>query len=95
MLRPALMARHSLVYSSITVNCRTAFPPRLLIWTKSKVHTWFFLPCRSRTQGPSFSQGPPLLGCLAGTFSPSRRQIRSTRWRLTFQPARPSRAVAS
>ena len=90
MLRPALMARHSLVYSSITVNCRTAFPPRLLIWTKSKVHTWFFLPCRSRTQGPSFSQGrlswvawPALSAPPAGRYappdggSPSNRHVRA------------------
>ena len=35
------------------------------------------------------SQSRPLLGCLAGTFSPSRRQIRSTRLRFTAQPASP------
>ena len=29
---------------------------------------------------PSASQSLPRLGCLAGTFSPSRRQIRSTRF---------------
>jgi hypothetical protein len=29
----------------------------------------------------------PRLGCLAGTFSPSRRQILSTRLSLTSQPA--------
>ena len=38
---------------------------------------------------PSASQSRPRLGCLAGTFSPSRRQIRSTRLSLTTQPASP------
>ena len=32
------------------------------------------------------SQRRPFLGCLAGTFSPSRRQIRLTRLSLTTQP---------
>src|SRR6478672_2120381 len=36
---------------------------------------------------PSESQSRPRLGCLWGTFSPSRRQIRSTRLSLTSQPA--------
>ena len=36
---------------------------------------------------PSFSHRRPRFGCLAGTFSPSRRQIRSTRLSLTSQPA--------
>ena len=35
----------------------------------------------------------PLGFCLFGTFSPSRRQMRSTRSLLTFQPARTSSAV--
>ena len=35
---------------------------------------------------PSASQSLPRLGCLWGTFSPSRRQIRSTRPSLTDQP---------
>src|SRR3954467_11912656 len=37
---------------------------------------------------PSVSQSRPRLGCFLGTFSPSRRQIRSTRLSLTSQPAR-------
>ena len=37
------------------------------------------------------SQSRPLLGCLAGTFSPSRRQMRSTRLSFTNQPAARSR----
>jgi len=38
---------------------------------------------RSRTHDPSLSQSRPRLGCLAGTFSPSHRQIRSTRFLFT------------
>ena len=36
---------------------------------------------------PSANQMRPCLDCLAGTFSPSRRQILSTRLSLTIQPA--------
>ena len=75
MLRPARMARHSLVYSSMTVNSLTVFPSVVLIWTKSLAYTWFFLSGLSLMQDPSFSHSRPLLGCLTGTFSPSRRQI--------------------
>ena len=39
---------------------------------------------------PSVSQSRPRLGCFLGTFSPSRRQIRSTRLSLMSQPARRS-----
>src|SRR5262249_60449027 len=39
-----------------------------------------------RMHDPSVSQSLPRLGCFGGTFSPSRRQIRSTR--LSFYPAR-------
>src|SRR5205807_10214014 len=42
---------------------------------------------RSRMHDPSASQSLPRLGCLGGTFSPSRRQIRSTRLSLIIQPA--------
>ena len=34
-----------------------------------------------------------MFGCLYGTLSPSRRQIRSTRFIFTTQPARCSKAV--
>jgi len=43
---------------------------------------------------PSASQSLPRLGCLWGTFSPSRRQIRSTRLSLTSQPACGDLAIA-
>jgi hypothetical protein len=42
---------------------------------------------------PSVSHRRPRLGCLAGTLSPSRRQIRSTRFLFTTQPAVRSKAV--
>jgi hypothetical protein len=42
---------------------------------------------RSRMQNPSVSHSLLRLGCLWGTFSPSRRQIRSIRSSLTIQPA--------
>ena len=35
-------------------------------------------------QDPSLSHGRPLFGCFAGTFSPSRRQMRSTRLWFTY-----------
>src|SRR6516225_12394927 len=38
-------------------------------------------------QDPLVSQSLPRLGCLCGTFSPSRCQIRSTRLSLIVQPA--------
>jgi hypothetical protein len=42
---------------------------------------------RSRMHNPSVDQSLPRLGCLSGTFSPSRRQMRSTRLSLIVQPA--------
>jgi len=56
--------------------------------------TWFGRSARSRMQDPSASHSRPRLGCLAGTFSPSRRQIRSTRLSLTTQPAEDRRSSA-
>ena len=44
-------------------------------------------------QEPSLSHSLPRFGCLAGTFSPSRRQIRSTRLWFTRQPLLWRRAV--
>src|SRR5262249_51706244 len=41
----------------------------------------------SRMHDPLVSQSLPRLGCLWGTFSPSRCQIRSTRLSLIVQPA--------
>ena len=42
---------------------------------------------------PSFSHSHPRFGCRCGTFSPSRRQIRSTRFLFTSQPVSRSGAV--
>lgn len=44
-------------------------------------------PTRAQTHEPSFSHNRPRLGCFLGTFSPSWRQIRSTRLWFTRQPA--------
>ena len=55
--------------------------------------TWFRRCGLSRTQEPSVSQSRPRLGCLAGTLSPSRRQIRSTRLWFTLHPSHCSMAV--
>ena len=49
--------------------------------------TWFRPLGANRRHEPSASQSRLRLGCLAGTFSPSRRQILSTRLSLTTQPA--------
>jgi len=42
---------------------------------------------------PLLSRSRPFLGCVPGTLSPSRRQMRSTRFLFTTQPAALSRAV--
>ena len=44
-------------------------------------------------QEPSASHSLPRFGWRCGTFSPSRRQIRSTRFRFTAQPVSRSNAV--
>jgi hypothetical protein len=44
-------------------------------------------------QDPSLSQSRLFFGCFAGTFSPSRRHIRSTRFTFTAQPASRRSAV--
>ena len=43
--------------------------------------------------GSVIEQRRPFFGCFCGTLSPSRRQIRSTRFLFTTQPASRSRAV--
>ena len=50
-------------------------------------------PHSSTVQEPSLRHRRPRFGCLAGTFSPSRRHRRSTRLSLTCQPASRSRAA--
>jgi hypothetical protein len=47
----------------------------------------------SLTHDPSFSQGLPLFGCFFGTFSPSRRHMRSTLLWFTCQPRSLGNAV--
>ena len=54
---------------------------------KAGDHTWSRCSGRRRMQDPSLSQSLLRFGCLDGTFSPSRSQIRSTRLSFTTQPA--------
>lgn len=55
--------------------------------------TWSRYSGRSRTHDPSFSQSRPLFGCFIGTFIPSRRHRRATRFSLICQPASLRRAA--
>src|SRR5207237_9558009 len=80
------MARHSWVNSSMMLSMRNLRPSWVRSSTKSYDQTWVGRSARSRMHDPAFSHSRPRLGCLAGTFSPSRRQIRSTRLSLTSQP---------
>jgi hypothetical protein len=71
------------LYSSITLNSRSAFPSCLRSATKSYDHTWSTYSGRRRTQDPSFGHSRPLFGCFRGIFNPSRPQNLATRLRLT------------
>ena len=77
----------------MTVSNLTTLPSWSLTCTKSYAHTWSFHSGRNRTQEPSLSHSRPLFGCFAGTFSPSRRHILSTRLWFTRQPRCLRRAV--
>ena len=92
-LRATRIARHSRVNPSTTFSMPILRPSRVRSSTKSYAQTWLGLSGRSRTQEPSFSHNRPRFGWRAGTFNPSRRQIRSTRLRLTRQPSARSKAV--
>ena len=48
---------------------------------------------RPQTDAGPIIEPEPFLGCFAGTLSPSRRQIRSTRLTFTVQPASRRSAV--
>ncbi len=69
----------SLVYSSMMSSVRNTRPSWVRSWTKSWDQTWFGRSGRRRTQEPSPNQSRPFFACFCGIFSPSRRQIRSTR----------------
>jgi hypothetical protein len=55
--------------------------------------TWFGCSARNRIHDPSLSHKRLRFGCLLGTFSPARRQMRSTRLSLTCQPDRLSNSA--
>src|SRR6516162_11067231 len=86
--RETRMARHSWVNSSMTLSRRILRRSWVRSSRKSYDQAWLARSALSRMHDPSFSHRRPRLGCLAGTFSPSRRQIRSTRLSLTSHPAR-------
>jgi len=87
------IARHSLLCSSRMFRVLNALPSSVRWCTKSYDQTWFRYSGRSRTHDPSLSQRRPFLSCFIGTFSPSRRQSRSTRLSFTCQPASLNRAA--
>jgi hypothetical protein len=91
--RSMRIARHSRVNSSMTLSMRNLRPLWVRSSTKSYDQTWFGRSGRSRMHDPSPSQSLLFFGCLLGTFSPSRRHIRSTRFTFTAQPAAWSIAV--
>jgi hypothetical protein len=75
------------------VSIRNALPSCVRSATKSYAQTWFGCSGRNRIQDPSFIHRRSRFGCRAGTLSPSLRQIRSTRFLLTPQPASRRRPV--
>ena len=96
--RATTMPRLSRVTSSITVSLRNFLPSWVRSSTEAQAQTWFARSWfarsgRSRMQEPSASHRRPRFGCRCGTFSPSRRQIRSTRLAFTTHPERRSSAV--
>ncbi len=77
--RATISARHSLLASSMMVRMRNLRPSCVRASTKSYAQTCPGYSGRSRIHEPSFNHRRPRFGCRWGTFSPSRRQIRSTR----------------
>jgi len=72
---------------------RNFLPSWVRLSTKSQDQTWFGRSGRRRMHDPSLSQSRLFFGCFAGTFSPSRRHMRSTRFTFTAQPASRRSAV--
>ena len=91
--RATRIARHSRVYSSMSVSRRTVRPSCVRVLTKSQLHTWFACSGRKRPHDPSLSHNRRRGFWRCGTFSPSRRQMRATRSLPTCHPAVPSNAV--
>src|SRR3546814_3972518 len=87
---------HFLLLTSLLFYCcfffffkqKTAYELRFSDWSSDVCSSDL-----SRMHEPSFSHSRPRFGWRWGTFSPSRRQIRSTRLWFTDQPAVCSSAV--
>jgi transposase len=81
------------IMNAIFYVLRTGMPWRDLPERYGPYTTAYTQAADERTRDPSLSHRRPRLGCFAGTFSPSRRQIRSTRLTFTTQPAFRNSAV--
>ena len=92
-LRATRIANASRVKSSNTQSIRNFRPSRIRCSTKSSAQTWFARFGGSRMHGPPGSHNLPRFGCRCSTFSASRRQVRSTSFRFTAQPASLNNAV--
>ena len=77
------ISKHSPLNSSRMFNVRKTLPSSVRWCTKSYDQTWSRYLGLSRTHDPSFNHRRPFLGCLLGTFSPSRFQSRSIRLSFT------------
>ena len=92
LLLPATLARHLGLRELVDHHLDLGGAPGRAN-TGDKAHTWSGLSGLSLMHDPSFSHNRPFLGCLLGTFSPSRRQILSTLLWFTLHPRCWSRAV--
>jgi hypothetical protein len=92
-LAATLIARHSLLHSSITVSSLMGLPEYVRQATKSYAQTWSSLSGRSLVIELSPSQSWPRFGCFIGTLNPSRLHMRSTLLWFTCHAISFSRAV--
>ena len=92
-LGATLIARHSLLHSSITVSSLMGLPEYVRQATKSYAQTWFTCSGLSLVIKLSHSQSRPRPGCFFGTLSPSRLHMRSTLLWFTCHPSSFSSAV--
>ena len=86
-LRATSIARHWRVTRRLPSGASGASHPGSDQIRSQYAHTWLPYAGLSLIQDLSLSHSRPRFGCLAGTFSPSWRQIRSTRLWFTRQPS--------